>query len=166
MWHKVAHFIGGARVHPFEALALEAFRFQFRNNALYGEWCRYLGWTAERVAACSNWRDIPMLPVEAFRWGRVRTEGIVDSGAPVTFRTSGTTGTQQGVHEVHTPGLYAMSATAGFPWTDAPNSPTIQNPLETSSVSFRACAALSRVCAAGGVRPHMAATDFVDSMRP
>ena len=114
LWRKVADFIGGVRVHPFEALALEAFRFQFRNNALYGKWCRHLGWTAERVATCSRWQDIPMLPVEAFRWGRVRTEGIADSGAPVTFRTSGTTGTQQGVQEVHTPALYAMSATAGF----------------------------------------------------
>lgn len=98
----------------FADLALEVFRFQWGANALYRRWCDALGWRAEAVQALQDWTAIPALPVEAFKWGVVRTEGVGMPDPEAVFRTSGTTGQVQGEHHLHTADLYRASSIAGF----------------------------------------------------
>ena len=119
LWHRVNRFISasnstGVDPEPFDLLALDIFRFQWECNATYRTWCGHLGWSSEAVSELDDWRHIPCLPVEAFKWGEVRSEGIAESGESLTFRTSGTTGQVPGVHHVRTPGLYRRSAVTGF----------------------------------------------------
>jgi hypothetical protein len=118
LWHAVAHFMGGSTEdqgeEEFNRLATAVFRFQFEANPLYRRWCQHLGWTTERASTLVHWSDIPTMPVEAFRWGAVATEGISEPGTPLVFRTSGTTGEKRGTHRVRTPHLYRVAATQGF----------------------------------------------------
>ena len=117
LWHRVNRFIAAgveSGSDGFNALALDIFRHQFGHNPVYRRWCGHIGWTEERVATTSDWMDIPTMPVESFKWETIRTGDIGESLDPLTFRTSGTTGSRQGVHHVHTPGLYRLSACHGF----------------------------------------------------
>lgn len=98
----------------FNALALAVFRHQFAGNALYRRWCSALGWSDKRAASLEKWTEIPTMPVEAFKWGDVRTVGTAELGEALVFRTSGTTGEKKGQHTVRTPELYAASARWGF----------------------------------------------------
>lgn len=98
----------------FAPLALDVFRFQWSANPTYRRWCDALGWSAEEVEGLSDWTQIPTLPVEAFKWDTVRTEGVEDAGPVAVFRTSGTTGQVQGEHHVHTPTLYRASSIRSF----------------------------------------------------
>ena len=118
LWHAISEFIANAEAagdsETFNELALRVFRFQFGGCALYKTWCGHLGWSSSDVSGLSRWQDIPTMPVEAFRWGKVQTEGIEERATPLVFRTSGTTGAQRGTHRVLTPELYRTSATVGF----------------------------------------------------
>ena len=118
LWHAVSDFISNGEVdvdgEVFNRLALRVFRFQFEGCALYNKWCSHLGWTSAKASDLSRWQDIPAMPVEAFRWGRVQTAGIDEGQTPLVFRTSGTTGAGRGTHHVLTPELYRVSATSGF----------------------------------------------------
>lgn len=114
----------GLSAAQFNDLALAVFRYQFRQNSVYRTWCAALGWTEERVTALDQWWDIPAMPVEAFKWGDVRTTGLPADGAGEhVFRTSGTTGARPGVHTVRTSGLYAISAERGFQRVFGPPGP-------------------------------------------
>ena len=78
-----------------------------------------------RVACLERASEIPCLPVEAFKWGDVRTAGTEEERAdPVCFRTSGTTSDTnlRGVHTVRTPNLYRLSARSGFERVHGPPS--------------------------------------------
>lgn len=114
LWHRVAAFIQGEAAADFEELALAVFRFQFGCNAVYRKWCGHLGWDARSAAACADWKEIPMLPVEAFKWDTVRAVEVAEPGEGHVFRTSGTTGASRGEHHVQTPHLYRISAIRGF----------------------------------------------------
>lgn len=119
LWHRVNRYISASNApastaEPFNGLALDLFRFQWACNTMYRAWCGHLGWTSEAVEGLDDWHRIPCLPVEAFKWGEVRSEGIAETGESLTFRTSGTTGQEQGLHLVRTPGLYRQSAVSGF----------------------------------------------------
>ncbi len=118
LWHAVADFIAGstgdAQNEAFNNLALRVFRFQYQGCTLYRTWCGHLGWSPLDVTSLSRWQDIPAMPVEAFRWGDVHSEGLIENRPPLVFRTSGTTGADRGTHRVLTPELYRMSATVGF----------------------------------------------------
>jgi hypothetical protein len=98
----------------FNALALAVFRHQFSGNAIYRRWCLALGWDDQRAASLGHWTAAPTMPVEAFKWGEVFTQGTAEDEAAFVFRTSGTTGQTRGEHVVRTPSLYAASAQWGF----------------------------------------------------
>lgn len=98
----------------FNALALSIFRHQFVANSMYRKWCMALGWSDQKAKEVAQWREIPCMPVEAFKWGEVTTQGVAEEASPMVFRTSGTTGQNRGAHHVHTPALYAASAHQGF----------------------------------------------------
>ena len=100
----------------FEAFSLSAFRLQFHTNSMYRRWCSALGWTSEDAMQLNDASRIPFLPVEAFKWGDVWTQGVEVKSEPKVFRTSGTTGDlgRRGTHTVRTPELYQLSARTGF----------------------------------------------------
>ncbi len=114
LWRRVAGFIRGKGEEDFEALAWDVFAYQFRFNPTYRAWCAHLGWREDPHGGSGDWRCIPALPVDAFKWTDVQTHGIEEPIASLSFRTSGTTGAAQGVHQVRTPHLYRLSATEGF----------------------------------------------------
>ena len=60
---KVERRIRGEAMEPFEALALEAFAFQFERVAPYRALCERSGRTP---AAVASWRDVPTVPAAAF----------------------------------------------------------------------------------------------------
>jgi hypothetical protein len=49
---------------PFEALALDVFAWQYKNNAPYREFCAGKRATPDTVC---HWRDIPAFPTDAFK---------------------------------------------------------------------------------------------------
>jgi hypothetical protein len=98
------------RDHPvveFEALALEAFAFQFERIAPYRGLCERAGRTPATVAA---WQEVPAVPAAAFA-----TVDLAAAPAGETFRSSGTTGDQRSVHHHPYPELYRAVIDATFP---------------------------------------------------
>ncbi len=71
----------------------------------YHEYCK--GFPAPSV-----WREIPPLPLGAFRWSRIAT--FPESETARTFRTSGTTGEGYGQHHFATLDVYHAAAMAGW----------------------------------------------------
>lgn len=92
----------------FEAAALDAFRFQYQYNSLYGEFARAVGRTPENV---HTWQDIPFLPIRFFKTHRV-TSGSFEP--ELVFESSGTTGMINSRHFVKDRQLYIASFLAAF----------------------------------------------------
>lgn len=102
----------GPGEEEFNALALEVFRYQVRENPVYGAFVRNRGIDPVRL---SDWRDIPAVPARAFK------ELPLFSGDPseaeATFLTSGTTAMHRGAglrgrHLVRDLSLYRASLLA------------------------------------------------------
>ncbi len=97
--------------HPvelaFEALALEAFAYQFERIAPYRAMCERADKTPATVA---SWREVPMVPAAAFATVELATAPPVE-----TFRSSGTTGAARSVHRHPFPDLYRAVVDATFP---------------------------------------------------
>ena len=91
----------------FNETALEVFCYQFENNKLYGEFCRYLGKTPRQVGRPE---DIPFLPIEFFK-----THKIISGEAKyrAVFKSSGTGGSRSS-HYVVDLELYKEIFTKGF----------------------------------------------------
>ena len=75
---------GGAAAGEFEALGLEIARFQAAHNPAVARLCRHRGARLERLD------QVPPVPADAFRLGRVAAHAAADDVA--CFITSGTTG--------------------------------------------------------------------------
>ncbi|MCA1752338.1 MAG: acyl transferase [Flavobacteriales bacterium] len=95
--------------NPVERYALDVFAFQYRENAVYREFCDHLGRTPGAVKSV---RHIPFLPVELFKTHRV--SAFPAKKAPLTFRSSGTTGQIPSQHHVQVPALYEKAYREGF----------------------------------------------------
>ncbi len=87
----------------FEEVAMEMFRYQYRNNNLYR---RYLELLGADPAAVVNTAGIPCLPLSFFRNHDIYTGSKPGS---VIFRSSGTGSTTPSVHYVADTGLYEKS---------------------------------------------------------
>ncbi|MGH7567288.1 MAG: hypothetical protein ACREK2_10705 [Gemmatimonadota bacterium] len=86
----------------FDRLARDVFAHQFRFNPVYRQFCLLQGVGAP--ADVGDWREIPPVPTGAFKVGRWATfPSELDRAA---FRTSGTTGSDRGVHHFDTLALY------------------------------------------------------------
>lgn len=83
---------------PFEALALDIARFQALHNPAFARLCRHGGARLERLA------DVPAVPADAFRLGRVAAHPRASDVA--RFLTSGTTG-GSGCHAFRSLDTYA-----------------------------------------------------------
>ncbi len=92
----------------FIQAALEVFRYQAENVAVYGEFIHALGINPSSV---DTLEAIPFLPVEFFR-----SQKIIDRHheAGIVFESSGTAGTARSRHHVASPELYNKSFTKGF----------------------------------------------------
>lgn len=99
-----------ARAGDFEELALEIFRFQYRHNDFYRRYvAEYVDGKAEKIM---SWRDIPFLPVSAFKESRVACFPLGETKA--IFRTSGTTTGKRGELHLDDLSLYEISLKTCF----------------------------------------------------
>lgn len=94
----------------FNALALEIFNYQFKNNKVYRSFCDLL---CKHPSDVKFIEDIPFLPIQFFK-----THEVVSSQnhLQTTFISSGTTGTITSKHLVTDLGIYKTSFTKGFEW--------------------------------------------------
>ncbi|MGI9546092.1 MAG: acyl transferase [Flavobacteriaceae bacterium] len=87
----------------FNSLALKIFRFQYKNTAVYREFCDYLGVSSKSV---SKLEEIPFLPIELFKYKEIKARYSVTE---ICFKSSGTTGGTPSKHYVADLGLYRTS---------------------------------------------------------
>ena len=92
----------------FESMALEIFKFQFENNAVYRSFCDLL---YKHPSDVKNVRDIPFLPIQFFK-----SHKLISGSSPVEkiFSSSGTTGDTTSKHYVTDLSLYVQSFQKGF----------------------------------------------------
>jgi hypothetical protein len=100
----VADFIDRGK-GSFEKLLLEIHAYQRENCASYGAYCA-------GFPAPSSWREIPALPLSAFRQASISC--FPPEQSVRTFRTSGTTGEGYGQHHFATLDLYHSAALQGW----------------------------------------------------
>jgi hypothetical protein len=103
---RVRAYARGERSDDFEALALEIARFQAQNSAGFARLVQSRGSRLEHLA------DVPGVPTETFRLARVAVHPAELDVA--RFETSGTTGTDRGIHAFRTTSTYeAIALDAG-----------------------------------------------------
>lgn len=92
----------------FDKVALNVFGFQYKNNAVYREFCNYLHRNPNNVNAIDQ---IPFLPIEFFK-----SREILSTQSPleITFTSSGTTGSLTSKHLVTDLAVYEESFRKGF----------------------------------------------------
>ncbi len=88
----------------FERKALELFRFQAENNAVYQKYIKFLKVRPERVQSIEN---IPFLPVEFYKYHSITS---VSQPPQTVFESSGTTAQTRSRHQVHDTGFYQKVA--------------------------------------------------------
>ena len=84
------------------------FRFQYDNNPVYHEFCKYLEIQKQQVKSL---KQIPFLPIQFFK-----SHSVVSNQDPIeqTFTSSGTTGMTTSKHLVTAVSLYEESYRKGF----------------------------------------------------
>jgi hypothetical protein len=102
--HKIFDFNN----YPFEAIALDVFRFQYHENEIYQQYVKSLSLGWEQVA---NLSQIPFLPISFFKTHPIRT---TEFQPELVFESSGTTQTGNSRHEVKKKILYERSFITAF----------------------------------------------------
>ncbi|MCW5518445.1 acyl transferase [Aureitalea sp. L0-47] len=92
----------------FERKALETFRYQYDNVAIYRNFCDAI---KTDVSAIKEVKDIPFLPIQFFTSERVLARELEPQ---ITFSSSGTTGSTPAKHFVAHTELYRQSFMSGF----------------------------------------------------
>ncbi|HET6224683.1 MAG TPA: acyl transferase [Bacteroidia bacterium] len=92
----------------FQKQALQVFRYQAANNAVYQQYLKTLGTSVENV---QNIHQIPFLPIELFKSHPLITG---PDAIQITFTSSGTTGMQQSKHFVSDLSVYETSYRKAF----------------------------------------------------
>ncbi len=95
----------------FESLGAAVASFQYRNIDGYKKLCTARGISVEPPFSLSR---MPAVPTDAFRWTRVSAFSERDTNT--TFRTSGTTVKERGVHSLRTSATYDFAC---VPWARA-----------------------------------------------
>lgn len=110
IYEQVLGFIEASEAASFESLALDVFRFQFANVAVYRAYCHSRGASPENVRTLA---EIPYASTLAFKYAEVANVAH-DAGAGLTFLTSGTTKgfAERGRHRVPQPEIYRAAAIA------------------------------------------------------
>lgn len=100
----------GCTDEQFDRLALRLFAYQYRANEPYRRFCQRRGATVRSV---KSWRDIPAVPIDAFKALELRCEPPSDTER--VFMTSGTTRADvRGRHFHPTLQVYDLSMTRNF----------------------------------------------------
>lgn len=97
-----------------ENYAMELFDYQYSNNDLYRQYCMWIG---VKPGIVTNFRDIPLLPISAFKFHEVKTGLWLTE---TIFRSSGTTGLQRSAHHVRDVGFYTNHARFLWEYTFGP----------------------------------------------
>ncbi len=92
----------------FNAISLEMFNYQYKNNAVYHRFCNLL---KINPAAIKSIEQIPFLPVTFFKNHSIKTGKF---SAEIIFLSSGTTGKNQSKHYVKNLKLYENSFNNSF----------------------------------------------------
>ncbi|WP_194850284.1 LuxE/PaaK family acyltransferase [Nonlabens antarcticus] len=91
----------------FEKLALDIYRYQLENCAVYKEYCSFLGQSIATQVA-----EIPFLPISFFKTHDVTTNSKIEE--EITFTSSGTTGLTTSSHKVLDIEIYNDSLDCSF----------------------------------------------------
>jgi hypothetical protein len=102
---------GEAMPESFDALACDLARFQAKHVPGYARLCAAEGVDPSKLERAA---DAPAVPTEVFKIARVAA--FPESEACLTFRTSGTTMGDRGVHEMRTTQTYDFGALAFGRW--------------------------------------------------
>ena len=93
--------------NSFEAVALEVFNYQAKNNKVYKNYLKLINVSPNNV---KNIAQIPFLPIEVFKYQDVVCKS---DNVDAVFLSSGTTGSHS-KHIVNDIGVYERSFTTGF----------------------------------------------------
>lgn len=101
----------------FEEKVRQVFEYQFEHNPIYKRYCEALSDTSschpEFGSGSSDAREaIPLLPIKVFKDVQLTTRP--DQKPNLLFKSSGTSGMQRSVHQVHDSALYEQSLLEGF----------------------------------------------------
>jgi len=92
----------------FNSVALDIYKFQYKNNKVYQKFCNYLRKIPDNVTQI---RDIPFLPIQLFKSKKI----ISSSQAPITiFTSSGTTSSSFSKHYITDINVYEQSYLKAF----------------------------------------------------
>lgn len=95
-------------IDDFNAVALEIFHYQYKNNIVYK---RFVDFLNVDIGSIKNYSQIPFLPIEFYKQHNV----VSGSFVPITtFTSSGTTGVQTSKHLVKDLSLYERSFREAF----------------------------------------------------
>ena len=92
----------------FNTLAIEAFRFQYKNIPVYNEYCNRIN---KKPKSISHYKQIPFLPIGFFKTHKVFANNSIPK---FIFTSSGTTGMQTSKHYVANIKLYEQSFARAF----------------------------------------------------
>ncbi len=92
----------------FESLALEVFRYQYKNNEIYRTYCTLI---KKNPTTVKELQEIPFLPISFFKNFTVKTG---EWSEETVFTSSGTTGAITSSHYVRDITFYNKIACAGF----------------------------------------------------
>ncbi|MCX2718215.1 LuxE/PaaK family acyltransferase [Lentiprolixibacter aurantiacus] len=92
----------------FDSLALEIFRYQYRENIVYNAFCKHLQLSPDKVRKVE---EIPFLPIQFFKSHQILTGKITPE---LTFTSSGTTGQLTSKHLVAKASVYRNSFLKSF----------------------------------------------------
>ncbi|PKP09982.1 MAG: acyl transferase [Bacteroidetes bacterium HGW-Bacteroidetes-4] len=92
----------------FNALAIEAFHFQYEHVDIYKAYCDSIGCKTHSI---EHFSQIPALPISFFKTHKVLAK---NKKAELHFKSSGTTGANTSNHFVHQAAIYETSFLKGF----------------------------------------------------
>ncbi len=96
----------------FQEMALEVFRYQIENNAVYRTFCETLG-----LAQATKVSDFPLLPIQAFKDAPIITiseQSEANISELPYFQSSGTAGMQRSTHYLLDTSVYKHSILKGM----------------------------------------------------
>lgn len=97
-----------AQAAAFEDLAIQVFRFQYRHNQVYRQWCGLMGVEPDSVKTLLS---VPALPISFFK---TRTVTSTAFEPEIVFESSGTTQSRPSRHYVKELAVYQKSFIEGF----------------------------------------------------
>ncbi|MEC3964859.1 acyl transferase [Flagellimonas halotolerans] len=97
-----------ANAEEFDNLALDVFRFQYKNNEVYSAFCDYLKKSPQNV---SHYLQIPFLPISFFKTHKIL---FSSKASEIIFTSSGTTQSTTSKHYVPEIKIYEESFLKAF----------------------------------------------------